>query len=88
MTTVQELARILRHLYDHAPDGNQNTAVLLFGIRYADDLQHGPSPNEIVRQSEIPDGWAATINEGHNLAPYVDLNDKVIALDWFQWGHE
>ena len=33
--TAEELARELRHMYDNAPKGEQNTAVLLFGIKYA-----------------------------------------------------
>ena len=39
--TVEELARELRRMYNNAQKGEQNTAVLLFGIKYAAHLPYG-----------------------------------------------
>ena len=81
--TVEELAQELRRMYDSAPKGEQNTSVLLFGIRYADHLPHGTSRvADVVQRSALGRNWASEINKGRNLARYVDLNVDATARYW------
>ena len=80
---VEELAQELRRMYDSAPDGEQNTAVLLFGIRYADHLLRGANRIAgIVQRSDLPRNWASEISKGRNLVRYVDLNGDATARYW------
>ena len=81
--TVEELAHELRRMYYGAPDGEQNTAVLLFGIRYADHLPRRSNRiPEVVGRAGLRPNWASEINKGRNLARYVDLNDDAAAQYW------
>ena len=78
--TVEELAEELRRMYESAPDGEQNTAVLLFGIRYANHLPRRTSRvTEVVRRSGLRPNWSSEINKGRNLARYVNLNSDTMA---------
>ena len=81
--TAEELARELRRMYDNAPKGEQNTAVLLFGIKYAAYLPHGTSRlADVIRCSKLPANWRSEANKGRNLAKYVELKDNTAARFW------
>lgn len=72
--TTDELARELRRMYDNAAEGEKNTAVLLFGIKYAAHLPLGTSRiADVVRRSKLPRNWRSEVNKGRNLAKYVEL---------------
>ena len=78
--TVEELAQELRRMYYNAPQREQNTAVLLFGIKYAAHLPYGTSRvADVIRCSELPENWRSEVNKGRNLAKYVELNDNAAA---------
>ena len=52
---VEQLAQHLRRLWRSAPKGEQNTAVLLFGIMYAHDLTRRTSRvADVVWRSGLP----------------------------------
>ena len=81
--TADELAQELRRMYDNAPEGEKNTAVLLFGIKYAVHLPHGTSRiADVVRCSKLPPNWRSEVTKGRNLAEYVELNDDAMARYW------
>lgn len=72
--TTQELAQELRRMYDNASDGEQNTAVLLFGIKYADHLPPRTSRiTDVIRCSGLRSKWRNEVGKGRKLARYVEL---------------
>lgn len=73
--TVEKAAKILKCVYDNAPEGEKALRVHLFGIKYADELA-GLSIKEVANLAEIP-GYAAEVNKGRNLAGYVDIKPGV-----------
>ena len=78
--TTEELAQEMRRMYDNAPRGEQNTAVLLFGIKYAAHLPPGTSRiADVIRCSGLPSNWRSEVNKGRNLAEYVELNYNATA---------
>ena len=70
-----ELATKLREMHRRASYGKKGVAGLLFGIKYADELEHGRVAN-IVRLAGLPIGYDIEVNYGRNLAPYVDLRES------------
>ena len=78
--TVEELARELRRMYNNAQKGEQNTAVLLFGIKYAAHLPYGTSRiADVIRCSALRPKWQNEVNKGRNLAKYVQVNENAAA---------
>ncbi len=69
---IQELADILRDMYDTAPEGEKNAHLCLFGIAYADELNRFP-PTKVRNLSGIRRHALNHINLGRHLAKYVDL---------------
>lgn len=76
---IDEAAKILRRAYRRAPERRQVTAVHLFGIKYADELAHMPR-KQLVEKADIPPSYHVELNNGRNLAQYVDLKDVPL---WF-----
>ena len=68
----QELADILREVYDAAPEGEKVVRIVLFGIEYAEELGIF-SPNRVARAADIPPSYYTEINRGRSLAKYVEL---------------
>ena len=68
-----ELAEMLARIYRGAPTGERVTATLLFGIKYAVELE-GLMNTEFVRGAGLPRNYASEIRKGMNLSRYVDLN--------------
>ena len=90
----QELARILKEMYDNpvgarlTTTGNarKKTMVHLFGIMYAQEIQKcGDSPTrtarEIVQGAGIPKSYRMDIDRGRLLKEYVTVHDKSV-LKW------
>ena len=90
----QELARILREMYDNpvgarlTTTGNAQkpTMVHLFGILFAkeiDECDGAPTRNarEIVRKAGLPESYYTEVNYGRLLAEYVTVHDGSI-LRW------
>ena len=69
-----ELAEMLWRIYRDAPKGERVTVSLLFGIKYAAELE-GRMNKEFVRRAGLPANYASEIRKGMNLSKYVDLND-------------
>ena len=78
--TEDDLAGILRRMYQNAPHGEQTTALHLFGIRYVAELS-APSVNinRMVERAGIGDSYYTEVRKGMRLAQYVELNDRVSA---------
>ena len=77
MMTVDELAQILKKMYDE-PDRKKNQQIILFGIKYSRELQRGREKNSqvvrhVIRLSGIGREASVEINAGIGLAQYVDL---------------
>ena len=72
----QELADILREMYDTAPEGEKGIQGLLFGIQYAAELdaakQAGYSIATIRKLSRVKN-YERDIGKGVKLAKYVKL---------------
>ena len=73
--TEQEAIRRLRELWEHAPPGQKALAPLLFGIKYADELE-GHSLQRIAEQSSQP-SYSVEIGYGMKLAEYVTLDQPL-----------
>ena len=73
-----ELAEILRRMYRNAPNGEQTTAVHLFGIRYVAELSApNVSINRMVERSGVgKTTYHTEVRKGMRLAKYVELNDR------------
>ena len=61
----------MRRMYMAAPYGEQSLAVIMFGIKYADDLV-GLGIDEIVRQAELTrgDSYGVQIRHGMRLVKH------------------
>ena len=75
-----ELAQILRSMHGNAPHGEQTTAIHLFGIRYAAEL-NAPhvSIERLVVLSEVGPTYGTEVRKGMRLAKYVNLNASAAA---------
>ncbi len=67
---MQELADILREMYDTAPEGEKDVQLCLFGIVYAKELDCFP-PTKVRTLSGIRRHAVNEINIGRSLAKYV-----------------
>jgi hypothetical protein len=70
--TVAEAARLLRNMYYNAPEGEMVTNLLLFGIKYADEI-HSLSLRQLVDYAAMPASYTLQIRHGINLSKYVEL---------------
>ena len=76
--TVDELARILKKMYDDAAQGEINTQIVLFGIKYCRELERERARDrgvvgKVISMSGINRDAANEINAGIKLVKYVDL---------------
>lgn len=72
--TDMELGAALRRMYNDAPRGGRNTAVLLFAIKHAAHLSRSTGRiGAIVQTSGLRPNWATEIHKGRNLAEHVAL---------------
>ena len=69
-----ELVSELRRTYREAPRGEVATSIILFGIRFADDLSR-ISVADLARQAKLTEkgSFGVEVNHGIKLAKYVQL---------------
>ena len=70
--TEEELAKLLREAMETAPTGEKAIFVVMFGIRYADELGRVSIP--AVCTAAGIGGWSE-VNKGVGLAKYVTFRD-------------
>ena len=68
----QELADILREMHETAEKGEKGTQILLFGIKYAAELERH-SILTITELNGVPETYGREIYKGVKLAKYVEL---------------
>lgn len=74
--TISEAARLLNAMYfEGSAKGAAATAVHLFGIRYAAELDGMPL-KEIAIRAGISPNYGTEIRKGVNLARYVRIVDR------------
>lgn len=72
--TLDEAARILREMYDNAPPKEGGAMVVLFGIRYAKDIQDSGLTATAIQRKAGFGGWSE-VGKGITLAKYVIEKD-------------
>ena len=71
-----QLAKELRQAYEVARRNEATCQVLLFGIRYAEDLENCGAPlKKIVELSGIGKGYVSEVSKGVKLARYVEIKE-------------
>lgn len=79
--TSAELACLLRRAAEKGALKEEKMAhIILFGIKYADELAEYPRKvGDVVRRSKVmPADGTSEVRHGLKLAKYVSLNDKDI----------
>ena len=71
--TEDELVRILQKAIETAPIGEKAISVVMFGIRYTDELSR-VSVAAVCKAAGIP-GWSE-VNKGVMLAKYVTIRGE------------
>ncbi len=69
--SINELGRILKDMYDNAPDRDQVAMIHLFAIKHADYIIDRYTAAEIVKASGINKSYSTDINKGLRLSKYV-----------------
>jgi hypothetical protein len=69
---TEDLIAALKRDYANAAQGEKSTAVHLFGIRFAEELQGHPI-NEIAERAGLTEHWGTEIRKGIRLSRYVEL---------------
>lgn len=62
-----ELASILKNMYDNAEQGEKVAMIHLFGMKYAKDIKELSSANEIVKLAGINDSYYSEVSKGIKL---------------------
>ncbi|MYB18472.1 MAG: hypothetical protein F4Y16_05735 [Holophagales bacterium] len=79
ITSHQELARILRTMYEDAKRGQKVAMIHLFGIKYAEAIRGcDGSPAEIARLACGYPSYGVEINKGCVLADFVEIRAGVL----------
>ena len=74
--TIDEAASKLREMYYSAAYGDKSIAVVLFGLKHADDLGRGRlNVQQVVSRAGIPLNYSPMVNAGRKLASYVVLKE-------------
>ena len=73
--TTEEAVRILREMYEKAPDGERGSIVIVFGIKYAAELE-GMNLYLIATRATTFKHWGREIRKGVKLARYVSLRGE------------
>lgn len=81
--TTKQLGSILKKMY-YSPEAKKVTMILLFGVKYADDIlcaAQGSSQNvvvkEIIKHAGIPESYATEIKKAVALSVYVEVKPTV-----------
>lgn len=68
----EELARILKEMYEQSQNGQTALSVHLYGIRYANGIRRAEvSPGNLAKLAGIPESYGAEINKGINFSRFV-----------------
>ena len=70
--TVSEAGAILRRAYNDAPHGEKKTALILFGIKYADSLLR-LSLKDVVTEAGMRSTYYTEIRLGIKSAQYAQI---------------
>jgi hypothetical protein len=74
--SITELGKILREMYNSAPETEQATFIHLFGIKYGDVISRNKySAAEIVCASGIKESYKTEVRKGVKLSKYVTLKN-------------
>ncbi len=73
--TFDELAEVLRNMWESAPKGDKSLMVHLFGIRYANELE-GMDLAALAELAGLSRSMETEIRKGRNLAQYVAEKQK------------
>ena len=68
--TIQDVAQLLKQMYETAPEREKAVHVHLFGIRYA-AIINDMSTHEIAERAGIQRSYGTEIRKGINLSKYV-----------------
>ena len=71
---MQALAQKLFKEFTAAGSRERTKVVVLFGIRYAEEMKH-VSATALMKASGIGKNYGPMVNLGRNLAEHVDLKD-------------
>ena len=76
--TVSEVAKALREYRRAAPDGEKAVFVILFAIKYAEELDAVNNNQAVATAAHLTDAnsYSIEIGYGRKLAKYVTLNDN------------
>lgn len=70
--SISEFGKILKEMYDSAPEKEKATFIHLFGIKYGElILRNKYSAAEIVNASGIKESYKTEVRKGVNLSKYV-----------------
>lgn len=70
--TENQLGKILKEMYDNAPDGYQVANIHLFGIKYANViLENNYKATDIIKSSGLNKAYAIEVSKGVKLSRYV-----------------
>ncbi|WP_315111429.1 hypothetical protein [Clostridium intestinale] len=70
--TGNELGRILKEMYENAPEGYKVANIHLFGIKYASIiLENRIKATDIIRVSGLNLSYATEVSKGIKLSRYV-----------------
>lgn len=62
-----ELAIILKNMYENADKGMQVAAIHIFGIKYANEIIDKYSPYDIIKLSGLKESFRTELNKGLNI---------------------
>ena len=74
--TLEQASKLLKEMYDEAPDKEKVLFIHLFAIEYADQIED-MSAKDIVVGADLPESYKTEIRKGINLAKYVQLRVKL-----------
>lgn len=70
--TENQLGRILKEMYENAPEGYQVANIHLFGVKYANIiLENNYKVSDILRASGLNKSYATEVSKGIKLSMYV-----------------
>ena len=69
---IGNAAKLLRDMYEKAPQGEKATSIYLFGIKYSDEIGT-MSPKELVVRAGLHESYRTEIRKMIKLAKYVKL---------------
>lgn len=69
---LNQLGKILNHMYFDSPHGETVAMIHLFAVKYTDEIRAtGESMKAIAKAAGIPESYGAEINKGVKLSKYV-----------------